>query len=68
MGVCMCQVCGHSSYSLETRDGAITTLTSQIWEPGRKKSEQVFSSRAGGHDLKQIRKQGRRPSLGVFKN
>lgn len=67
MGVCMYQVWGHSSYSLETRDGAITTLTSQIWEPGRK-SEKIFSSRAGGHDLKQIRKQGRRPSLGVFKN
>lgn len=68
MSVCICQVWGHSSYSLETRDGAITTLTSQIWEPGQKKTEQVFSSRAGGHDLKQIWKQGRRPSLGVFKN
>lgn len=26
MGMCLCQVWGHSSYSLETRDGAITTL------------------------------------------
>lgn len=68
MSVCLCQVWGHSSYSLETRDGAITTLTSQIWEPVREKSEKVFSSRAGGSDLKQIHKQGRRPSLGVFKS